>query len=39
MSENNVTAPEQSLNEILQVRRDKLAELKENGNDPFEITK
>lgn len=27
------------LNEILRVRRDKLAELQQSGNDPFEITK
>lgn len=30
---------EQSLNEILKIRREKLAELKEAGKDPFEITK
>jgi len=29
----------QDLNEILQVRRDKLAELQASGNDPFQITK
>jgi len=29
----------QDLNEILQVRRDKLAELQQSGNDPFQITK
>jgi len=29
---------EQELSEILQVRRDKLAQLKEKGEDPFEIT-
>ncbi len=38
MSENN-NAPAQDLNEILQIRRDKLAALKESGNDPFVITK
>lgn len=30
---------EQSLNEILQIRRNKLAELQEAGKDPFEIVK
>ena len=40
MSQNNTNnAPEQDLNEILRVRREKLAALKEAGNDPFEITK
>ncbi len=29
---------EQELSEVLQVRRDKLSELKENGENPFEIT-
>ena len=37
MQENNT--PIQDLNEILQVRRDKLAELQQEGRDPFEITK
>ena len=32
-------APELELNEILKVRREKLAELQQNGMDPFEITK
>ena len=32
-------APEQELSEILQIRRDKLAELREAGRDPFELTK
>ena len=31
-------APQQELSEILQVRRDKLAALKEEGKNPFEIT-
>ncbi len=31
--------PQQDLNEVLKVRREKLAALKEAGNDPFEITK
>ena len=29
----------QDLNELFQIRRDKLDELKQNGNNPFEITK
>ncbi|MBR5447556.1 MAG: lysine--tRNA ligase, partial [Clostridia bacterium] len=38
---NKNTAPqtEQNLNDLLRVRREKLAELQESGNDPFEITK
>lgn len=40
MAQNNKNnAPEQDINEILRVRREKLAALKESGNDPFEITK
>ena len=35
----NTKAPEQELSEILQIRRDKLAELREAGRDPFELTK
>ena len=31
--------PEVDLNQLLQIRRDKLAKLKEEGKDPFEITK
>ena len=27
------------LSELLQIRRDKLTELQENGRDPFEVTK
>ena len=38
MSENN-NAPVQELSEILQVRRDKLSNMKESGNDPFVKTK
>ncbi len=38
MSENN-NAPVQELSEILQVRRDKLSAMKENGCDPFVKTK
>lgn len=37
--ENNNNAPVQDLNEILRVRRTKLAELQEAGKDPFKITK
>ena len=42
MAENNVINnenTEQDLSEILKVRREKLAALKEQGNDPFVITK
>ena len=39
MAEINTENQVQDLNEILQVRRDKLAELQESGNDPFKITK
>ena len=42
MSENNVNvnnAQTQDLNDILKVRREKLAELQANGKDPFVITK
>ncbi len=41
MNEQNVQTPvvEQDINEILQIRRDKLAKLQAEGNDPFEITK
>ena len=31
--------PEQSLSEILQIRRDKLKRLQDEGRDPFEVTK
>ena len=31
--------PEQDLNQLLKVRREKLAELQQNGKDPFQITK
>lgn len=37
--ENNIITQEQDLNEILQIRRDKLAKLVSEGNNPFEITK
>ncbi|MBR4100005.1 MAG: lysine--tRNA ligase [Clostridia bacterium] len=36
---NKNKAPEQDLNEIVKIRREKLAALKEAGNDPFVITK
>ena len=36
---NQNAAPEQNLSQLLQVRRDKLKELQESGNDPFLITK
>ena len=37
---NQNNAPEQqNLSQLLQVRRDKLKELQESGNDPFQITK
>ncbi len=41
MSENKKReeAPQQNLSQLLQVRRDKLKELQEGGNDPFQITK
>ena len=35
MSEQQKNAPELELNEILQVRRDKLAALQAEGRDPF----
>ncbi len=38
-NQNQNTAPELDLNEIMKVRRDKLAALCEAGNDPFKITK
>ena len=36
---NNQQAPEMELSEILQVRRDKLSALQEEGRDPFRQTK
>ena len=39
MSENNKNVQTQDLNEILQVRRDKLSAMRESGNDPFVKTK
>jgi len=37
--DNNTFEPEVSLNELLQIRRDKLKELQDEGRDPFQITK
>ena len=36
---NQNAAPEQNLSQLLQIRRDKLKELQQSGNDPFQITK
>ncbi len=38
-NENEVMQTEEELNRLMQIRRDKLKELQENGKDPFEITK
>ena len=38
-NENNNQAPEQDINQLLKVRREKLAALQEAGKDPFQITK
>lgn len=38
MAQNN-NAPEQDINQLLKVRREKLQDLQENGKDPFQITK
>lgn len=38
MNENQINANEQDINELLQIRRNKLSNLKESGNDPYEIT-
>ncbi len=35
----NTNAQEQDLNQLLQIRREKLASLQESGKDPFKITK
>ena len=37
--ENQVQQTEENLSEVLQIRRDKLAALRENNMDPFTITK
>ena len=39
MAEQQKKVQEQDINQLLKVRRDKLAELQENGKDPFVITK
>ena len=39
INQNQPVQEEVSLSELLQVRRDKLAELQNSGNDPFTITK
>ena len=39
MAEKNQNVQEQDINQLLQVRRDKLRDLQENGKDPFQITK
>ena len=35
----NGSAPEQNINELIAVRRQKLSDLQAEGKDPFEITK
>ena len=35
----NAASEQQNLSQLLQIRRDKLKELQESGNDPFQITK
>ena len=37
--EKNVSQEEQSLSELLQIRRNKLKELQDAGEDPFQLTK
>ena len=39
MAEEMNQQPQQDVNELLRVRREKLAALQENGKDPFQITK
>ena len=36
---NNAVVQEENLSQLLQIRRDKLKDLQENGNDPFQITR
>ena len=36
---NRAPAQEQDLNELLQIRRDKLSQLQQEGQDPFQLTK
>ena len=37
--ENQNQEPEVDMNQLMQIRRDKLTKLKEEGKNPFEITK
>ena len=39
MSEQQTNVQEPDINQLRKIRREKLAELQENGNNPFEITK
>ena len=39
MGQNQKNAQEPDMNQLRKVRRDKLAELQQNGKDPFKITK
>jgi len=39
MAENNQNTQQQDINQLLKVRREKLANLQQAGKDPFEITK
>ena len=39
MEQQKNNTQEQDINQLLKVRREKLAELQENGKNPFEITK
>ncbi|MCQ2534643.1 MAG: lysine--tRNA ligase [Clostridia bacterium] len=39
MAQDNQNAPQQDLNQLIQIRRDKLKTLQENNKDPFVITK
>ncbi len=39
MAEENITSPQEDISELLQIRRDKLSALCEEGKDPFYITK
>ena len=36
---NQEVPQEENLSQLLQIRRDKLKELQESGNDPFQITR
>ena len=39
MAQEQKNVQEQDLNQLRKVRREKLAELQQNGRDPFQITK